>query len=101
MRERMERETGFEPATLTLATLGSFINGTNTYLSKTPNLIGLNQFSIILSLLRIGLGDRLGDRLFSSFFRILMYSYVKFTPLKPLFRQDFNILKKLSGPPPY
>jgi len=70
----MERETGFEPATLTLATLGSLKNGTNTYPSKTPKLIGLNEFSIILSLLRIGLGDRLGDRLFYSFFRKLMHS---------------------------
>jgi hypothetical protein len=67
----MERETGFEPATLTLATLGSFINGTNTYLSKTPSLIGLHHFSIFLSLLRIGLGYGLVYGFFSSYLKEL------------------------------
>ena len=47
----MERETGFEPATLTLATLGSLKNGTNTYLSETPiNLTDLDSLSVSISL---------------------------------------------------
>jgi len=73
----MERETGFEPATLTLATLGSLKNGTNTYLSKTPNLIGLEQFNIILISLVVAMGDRLGDRLCCIYsFRLNWNSYI-------------------------